>query len=73
MEENIEEGMVKNGRVEVGKTPSVHSGAPSEMIKQGEAITQDEENLDVMVQPDVLPGDYTNSSQFLKDLLAGDI
>lgn len=42
-----EEPMVKNGRVEVGKTPSVLSGKPSEMIKKGEAITKDEKDLEV--------------------------
>ncbi len=69
MSEHAEEGMIKNGRVEVGVTPSVHSGAPSEMIKEGEAITYDEADLDVSVPIQ----DYTSSPQFLKDLIAGDI
>ena len=64
-----EEGMVKTGRVEVGKTPSVHSGEPSEMIKAGEAITFNEEALDVSVPQ----ADYLKSPQFLKDLISGDI
>lgn len=37
--------MEKNGRVEVGKTPSALSGKPSEMIKKGEAITKEEAPL----------------------------
>ena len=41
--------MVKTGRVEVGVTPSVHSGKPSQMVKEGEAITEDEEELTVSV------------------------
>lgn len=69
MIEDSDEGMVKNGRVEIGKTPSVHSGIPSDMIKAGEAITFSEENLDV-----ILPlADYTTSPQFLKDLITEDI
>lgn len=64
-----EEGMVKNGRVEVGKTPSVHSGEPSEMIKSGEAITFNEEDMDVTIPTQ----DYLTSAQFLKDLISGDI
>lgn len=69
MSEYTEDGMVKNGRVELGVTPSVHSGAPSEMIKEGEAITREEADMDVSIP--VL--DYANSPQFLKDLIAGDI
>jgi hypothetical protein len=34
--------MEKNARVEIGKTPSVHSGRPSETEKDGEAICEDE-------------------------------
>jgi hypothetical protein len=34
--------MEKNARVEVGKTPSVHSGRPSELEQGGEAVCRDE-------------------------------
>ena len=34
--------MEKNARVEVGKTPSVHSGRPSDTEKDGEAVCGDE-------------------------------
>jgi hypothetical protein len=34
--------MEKNARVEVGKTPSVHSGRPSEIENEGEAVCKDE-------------------------------
>jgi hypothetical protein len=44
--------MVKRGRVEVGLTPSIHSGKPSEMVKKGEAITKDEEALDAWLDTD---------------------
>ena len=46
-EEEIEPMMEKRGMVEVGVTPSIHSGKPSEMIKQGEAILSCEDELDV--------------------------
>ena len=44
-EENIEEGMVKSGVVIVGVTPSAQSGKPSEMVKEGEAILNNEQDL----------------------------
>lgn len=34
--------MIKNGRVEVGKTPSEVSGKKSETIKKGSAVRIDE-------------------------------
>jgi len=34
--------MEKNARVEEGKTPSIHSGRPSETTKDGEAVCGDE-------------------------------
>lgn len=34
--------MTKNARVEPGKTPSVASGAPSDTVKQGEAVCRGE-------------------------------
>lgn len=40
MSEN--EFMTKNGAVEVGKTPSVESGRPSELIDDGEAFTHED-------------------------------
>jgi hypothetical protein len=70
MTENTDEvGMVKNGRVEIGKTPSVHSGEASEMIKAGEAITRSEEDMDVSLPV----ANYSTSAQFLQDLVSGDI
>lgn len=39
--------MEKRGVVSVGVTPSVHSGMPSDMLKQGEAICRDETSLKV--------------------------
>lgn len=35
--------MTKNGQIQIGKTPSVVSGDPSEIIKKGEALCKDEE------------------------------
>ena len=37
--------MEKRAVVVIGKTPSVHSGKPCEMIKNGEAILSSEEEL----------------------------
>lgn len=34
--------MIKNAKVEIGKTPSVVSGKPSEAIVNGEAVRKDE-------------------------------
>lgn len=34
--------MEKNARVEIGKTPSVHGGRPSEVFKDDEPICKDE-------------------------------
>ena len=34
--------MIKNGRVETGKTPSEISGKPSETIKNGQAVLKNE-------------------------------
>lgn len=48
-EENIEEGMVKSGVVIIGVTPSAQSGKPSEMIKEGEAILNNEQ--DIVLKP----------------------
>lgn len=45
--------MIKNSRIEEGKTPSVHSGRPSQMIKKGEAICEDEQTLEIPVPPEL--------------------
>lgn len=42
MQDIEEPQMEKRGVVVIGVTPSVHSGLPSEMIKQGEAILKSE-------------------------------
>jgi len=42
--------MEKNARVEEGKTPSVHSGRPSETTKDGEAICKDEMEKEASVK-----------------------
>lgn len=34
--------MEKNGRVELGKTPSELSGRPSEQIKEGQVLSKEE-------------------------------
>ena len=44
-ETNEEPQMEKRAVVIIGETPSVHSGKPCEMIKQGEAILACEEDL----------------------------
>ena len=36
--------MIKNARIEVGKTPSAVSGAPSQTIRKGEALKRDEKS-----------------------------
>lgn len=38
--------MIKDGKVKVGKTPSVVSGKPSNTIKEGEPIRKDEKPVD---------------------------
>ena len=43
--------MEKNARVEVGKTPSVHSGRPSEEEKDGEAVCKDELEKKASLKP----------------------
>lgn len=58
------EGMVKTGRVEVGVTPSVHSGEPCEMVKNGEAIREDEQDKPVVEEL---------KSQFYRDFVDGTI
>ena len=35
--------MIKNGKVEIGKTPSEKSGKKSNIIKEGMALVNDEE------------------------------
>lgn len=43
--QEIESSMIKSGVVVVGVTPSAQSGKPSEMIKEGEAILEEEQEL----------------------------
>lgn len=43
--------MEKNARVEIGKTPSVHSGRPSDTEKDGEAVCQDELEKKASLRP----------------------
>lgn len=43
-----DEEMVKEGVVRAGETPSVVSGATSDCIKQGEAYTADEPEVDTI-------------------------
>ena len=38
--------MIKDGQVKVGKTPSVVSGKPSEVIKDDEPVKKDEQPRD---------------------------
>lgn len=38
--------MIKDGQVKTGKTPSVVSGLPSEVIKDGEPVRKDEKPED---------------------------
>jgi hypothetical protein len=34
--------MEKNARVEIGRTPSIHSGRPSDVEHEGETVCKDE-------------------------------
>ena len=47
--------MEKNARVEKGKTPSIHSGRPSETEKDGEAICEDEMEKDASLKDEPTP------------------
>lgn len=42
--------MEKNGRLEPGKTPSEISGKPSELIKKGQAVTEEETPVENTVE-----------------------
>ena len=43
--------MLKNGRVEIGKTPSVISGKPCECIKNGEPVLKKEAKSVKKIEP----------------------
>ncbi len=38
--------MIKDGKVKIGKTPSVVSGKPAQVIKEGEPVRKDEQPTD---------------------------
>ena len=40
--------MIKTGKVEIGKTPSVVSGKPSKKIVKGEPLAKDEKETESM-------------------------
>jgi len=49
--------MIKNGRVEVGKTPSEVSGRKSQTLKEGSAVCNSEEAPEVKIEDLKIPED----------------
>jgi len=65
--------MIKNGKVEIGKTPCEHTGKKSTVIKKGNALSEDKDIEDVFEEVSKymnwqdVPNNITREAKWLEE------